>query len=144
MGNQTPGLRPVLRRIEALAVLVWTWQPDSMRRHTSFRACFHCSVVSFRGRSVYPGEQSSSRPNLQQVKSRARFSHPIAVAVKAIPAPSTPEELYLDLLKKTLTRAQTVGRYTRRTLLGAGGFEISEIVPTNPLGYSKLVAPIWN
>ncbi len=77
---------------------------------------------------------------------------PIAVAVKTDPVPSSPEELYLDLLKKTLTRAQTVGRYTRHTpqsggtvvrslyslighLLGVGRFEIVERVPADPLGY---------
>lgn len=77
---------------------------------------------------------------------------PIAVAVKTAPTPSSPEELYLDLLKKTLTRAQTVGRYARHTpeargplesylysaansILGAGRFEMVELLPSNPLGY---------
>jgi O-methyltransferase len=77
---------------------------------------------------------------------------PIAVAVKTYPAPSSPEELYLDLLKKTLTRAQTVGRYTRRVprpegplephlysllsrLLGAGRYQMVELVPSTPQGY---------
>ncbi len=41
---------------------------------------------------------------------------PIAIAVKTVPVPTTPEELYLDLLKRTLTRAQTTDRYLRRTL----------------------------
>jgi hypothetical protein len=60
---------------------------------------------------------------------------PIAVAVKTSPAPSSPEELYLDLLKKTLTRAQTAGRYGRRTLISAGWFEIDGLVPNSPQGY---------
>lgn len=77
---------------------------------------------------------------------------PMAVAVKTDPVPSTPEELYLDLLKKTLTRVQTSGRYIRHVpeprgpgeqyvyplvghLLGAGRFEMVELVPANPLGY---------
>ena len=77
---------------------------------------------------------------------------PIAVAVQTNPAPSSPEEMYLDLLKKTLTRAQTAGRYTRHIplpgdalerylywivghLLGAGRFQIVELVPANPQGY---------
>ena len=76
---------------------------------------------------------------------------PIAVAVKTSPNPSTPEEMYLDLLKKTLNRAQISGRYVRHTpiahgraeryfysamgrLLGAGRFEIVERVPSDP-GY---------
>jgi hypothetical protein len=57
------------------------------------------------------------------------------VAVKTSPAPSSPEELYLDLLKKTLTRAQTAGRYSRHTLVSAGWFEIDGLVPNSPQGY---------
>jgi O-methyltransferase len=60
---------------------------------------------------------------------------PIGVAVKTSPAPSSPEELYLDLLKKTLTRAQTAGRYSRHTLVSAGWFEIDGLVPNSPQGY---------
>ena len=77
---------------------------------------------------------------------------PIAVAVKTNPTPSSPEELYLDLLKKTLTRAQTAGRFTRHRLrpagpverylyllvsrlLGAGRYEMVELVPSVPQGY---------
>jgi O-methyltransferase len=41
---------------------------------------------------------------------------PIAISVKTLPVPNTPEELYLDLLKRTLTRTQTTDRYLRRTL----------------------------
>jgi O-methyltransferase len=39
-----------------------------------------------------------------------------AVAVKTTPQPKTPQDLYLDLLKKTLTRAQVAGRYERYTI----------------------------
>jgi O-methyltransferase len=77
---------------------------------------------------------------------------PIAVAVQTNPIPSTPEDLYLDLLKKTLTRAQTAGRYTRHIprptdwlerylyswiahLVRVGRFEIVELVPSDPQGY---------
>jgi O-methyltransferase len=80
------------------------------------------------------------------------FEVPIAIAVQTNPVPSSPAELYLDLLKKTLTRAQTAGRYTRHIprpggslerylysvvgyLLGAGRFQIVELVPANPQGY---------
>jgi O-methyltransferase len=77
---------------------------------------------------------------------------PMAIAVKTEPVPSTPAELYLDLMKKTLTRAQTTGRYYRRVprpvgplegylyslvgrILGAGRFEMVEILPADPEGY---------
>lgn len=77
---------------------------------------------------------------------------PIAVAVKTNPTPSSPEELYLDLLKKTLTRAQTAGRFNRRTpqpkgkvarcfysivnrVLLAARLELVERVPSDPHGY---------
>jgi len=40
----------------------------------------------------------------------------VACAVSTQPQPQTPEELYLDLLKRTLTRAQVVGLYERHTL----------------------------
>lgn len=39
-----------------------------------------------------------------------------AVAVKTVPQPTTPQDLYLDVLKKTLTRAQVAGRYERYTI----------------------------
>ena len=60
---------------------------------------------------------------------------PIAVAVKTDPTPSSPEELYLDLLKKTLSRAQTAGRYSRHTLASVGWFAIDALVPNSPQGY---------
>jgi O-methyltransferase len=77
---------------------------------------------------------------------------PIAVAVKTNPAPSSPQELYLDLLKKTLTRAQTSGRYMRHIpqrggplerwlyslvnhLLAVGRYQVMEVVPSIPQGY---------
>jgi O-methyltransferase len=107
-----------------------------MRRHTSFQGVLPLVVWLAFGVVLYIPASKVLPALIYNRLNRVPVSPiPIAVAVKAIPAPSTPEELYLDLLKKTLTRAQTVGRYTRRTLLGAGGFEISEIVPTNPLGY---------
>jgi len=40
----------------------------------------------------------------------------IASTVRTNPQPRTPEELYLDLLKKTLTRAQVASRYEYHTL----------------------------
>jgi O-methyltransferase len=77
---------------------------------------------------------------------------PIAVAVGTTPIPSSLEEMYLDLLKKTLTRAQTAGRYSRHTpvsqrrtgryfyslvhnVVGATRFEIVERLPADPSGY---------
>jgi O-methyltransferase len=136
MENETPGLRAVLRKIEALAVLVWTWQPGIMKRHTSFQGVLPLVVWLAFGVILYIPASKVLQPLIYNQLNRVPVSPvPIAVAVKTSPAPSTPEKLYLDLLKKTLTRAQTVGRYTRRTLLGAGRFEISELVPTNPSGY---------
>ncbi len=41
---------------------------------------------------------------------------PIACAVQTSPTPGTPEELYLDLMKKTLTRAQVAGPYERHPI----------------------------
>ena len=41
---------------------------------------------------------------------------PVASAVKTSPQPQTPEELYLDLMKKVLTRAQMAGRYEYHAL----------------------------
>ena len=40
----------------------------------------------------------------------------VPLAIKTTPQPHTAEELYLDLLKKTLTRAQVAGHYERYTL----------------------------
>lgn len=41
---------------------------------------------------------------------------PVALAVTTNPHPKTPEELYLDLLKRTLTRAQVTETYERHPL----------------------------
>jgi O-methyltransferase len=77
---------------------------------------------------------------------------PVACALKVSPQPQTPEELYLDLLKKTLTRAQVAGRYERHTvrprsgvirvaygvfswLLQAKGFELVRVKTSNLNAY---------
>jgi len=79
-------------------------------------------------------------------------SVPMAIAVRTDPSPSSPQELYLDLLKKTLTRAQTAGRYSRHvpragglverfaylmfgSLLNVGRFGLVEVLPNDPEGY---------
>jgi hypothetical protein len=79
-------------------------------------------------------------------------SIPVACAIKLSPQPQTPEELYLDLLKKTLTRAQVAGRYERhsmnpanrairlaygfsRRLLQAKGFELVRLIPADSWAY---------
>lgn len=41
---------------------------------------------------------------------------PVACLITTTPRPQTPTELYLDLLKRTLTRAQVVGMYERHTI----------------------------
>ena len=80
-------------------------------------------------------------------------SIPIALAVKTSPVPSSPQELYLDLLKRTLTRTQTTDRYilrstrsgypeTRRLLAALdhlldAQFEIVQCVPADPDGYLR-------
>jgi O-methyltransferase len=86
-----------------------------------------------------------------QADLRPVYPIPIAIAVKTHPAPTSPEELYLDLLKRTLTRTQTTDRYNRRSLrledaktrypmsvvghvLGSK-YEIVEREPADPAGY---------
>ena len=136
MENQTPGPKDAHHEMKAFALRVWTWQPAFMKRHTTFRGVLPVAVWLAFGVLLYLPASKVLPALIYNELNRVPVSPvPIAVAVKTSPAPSTPEELYLDLLKKTLTRAQTVGRYTRRTLLGAGRFELSELVPTNPAGY---------
>jgi len=76
---------------------------------------------------------------------------PVPIAVKTIPLPNTPAELYLDLLKKTLTRAQVAGQYERYTLkpnpvnrltlhliepvLHGAGYELVGLRASNPEAY---------
>ena len=77
---------------------------------------------------------------------------PIAIEVKTCPVPQTVEEMYLDTIKKTLTRALVAMRYERHTinptrkpidsLYGAGkkliaakGLELVRVIPSDPLGY---------
>ncbi len=55
-------------------------------------------------------------------------SVPISCAVETAPKPETAEQLYLDLLKKTLTRAQVVGAY--------------ELHPLRPRGVAGRVYPL--
>ena len=79
---------------------------------------------------------------------------PIACAVTTVPAPHTAAELYLDLLKKTLTRAQEAGIYERHTLhvppgtrgrayatalrfLESRGFELVRLEPANLDAYME-------
>jgi O-methyltransferase len=123
-------------KIAAVAVRVWTWQPGFMKRHTTFQGLLPVVVWIAVGVLLYiPASKVFPALVLNELNRVPVSQVPIAVAVQTSPAPSTPEEMYLDLLKKTLTRAQTVGRYTPRHLLGVGRFEIAEHVPTNPEGY---------
>jgi O-methyltransferase len=79
---------------------------------------------------------------------------PVASAVKTSPQPQTPNERYLDLLKKTLTRAQIAGRYERhalqphnwinrlalrlaRPLLHHRGFELVRLRASNAEAYMR-------
>ena len=136
MENETPPPGPARGKMRALAHRLWTWQPGIMSRHTTFQGVLPVVVWLGFGALLYIPASKVLPTLIYNELNRVPVSQvPIAVAVTTSPAPSTPEELYLDLLKKTLTRAQTVGRYTRRHLLGAGRFEISELVPTNPDGY---------
>jgi O-methyltransferase len=79
-------------------------------------------------------------------------AEPVASAVKTAPVPQTPEELYVDLLKKTLTRAQVAGRVERRppesnglirnaafAFLNRHGFEMVKLVPSNADSYTEPV-----
>ena len=77
----------------------------------------------------------------------------VATAIKSNPAPRTSQELYLDLLKKVLTRAQIVDRYERYTitpnifnrltlrtvepLLHKRGFDLVGLRASNPEAYMK-------
>jgi O-methyltransferase len=79
---------------------------------------------------------------------------PVASAVKTSPQPQTPEELYLDLMKKVLTRAQMAGRYEyhalnprtmtdaltlrlARPLLHDRGFELVQLRASDAEAYMK-------
>ncbi len=87
-----------------------------------------------------------------EVGSMRGTSLPIAVAVETSPTPSNPEEMYLDLLKKTLSRAQIAGRTIRHApvprnaleyylywmigrALAPARFELAERVPSDPVSY---------
>src|SRR5579863_1173468 len=138
MGHETPAPGTDRRDFKARVRQIWTWQPDFMTRHTTFRGLL--PVLTWIGFGVlfyFPASKIFPALILNELNRVPVSKAPIAVAVETSPAPSTPEELYLDLLKKTLTRAQTVGRYTSRRLLGLGRFELSERVPSNPAGYTE-------
>ena len=62
---------------------------------------------------------------------------PVANAVKTNPQPHTPEELYLDLLKKTLTRAQVAGRYERHALVPDGAIAHAAFRLAKPLLHDR-------
>jgi len=78
----------------------------------------------------------------------------VATAVTTLPTPQTPEELYIDLLKKTLTRAQVAGRIERHPLrppdglrrwalrfscpvLSSPEYELVALKPTDPEAYME-------
>ena len=108
MENETPGSKDAHRKMKAFALRVWTWQPAIMRRHTSFQGVLPVAVWLAFGFVLYIPASKVLPALIYNWLSRVPVSPiPIAVAVKTSPAPSNPEELYLDLLKKTLTRAQT-------------------------------------
>ena len=136
MENKAPEPRTVLRRIESRAHLAWTWKPNMLQNSTWMGGVLPMVVWLAFGLFMYL-QATKIVPVLSYiVLNRQPVSPvPIAVAVKTNPAPSSPEEMYLDLLKKTLTRAQTAGRYSRRTLISAGWFEIDGLVPNSPQGY---------
>ena len=136
MENKTPELWTVLHRIKALAHLVWTWKPSWMKHYIGTGGVLPIVVWLAFGIFMYV-QATKVMPLLVYVAlNRPPVSPvPIAVAVKTSPGPSSPEEMYLDLLKKTLTRAQIAGRYSRHTLASAGWFEIDALVPNNPQGY---------
>jgi O-methyltransferase len=51
-------------------------------------------------------------------------SVPVSIAVKTEPSPQNPEQMYLDLLKKVLTRAQVAPPYLRRKVVGDSYFRL--------------------
>ena len=76
----------------------------------------------------------------------------IAVAVKTYPIPQSIEEMYLDTIKKALTRVLVVMRYERHTIdpavepirsiyalfkrvAAAKGIELVRVIPSDPLEY---------
>ncbi len=136
MENETPESRTVLRRIKALAHLVWTWKPSVLMRYAWVGGVLPMAVWLAFGLFMYVQAAKVMPMLVYMATNRPPMSPvPIAVAVKTSPAPSSPEEMYLDLLKKTLTRAQTAGRFSRHTLVSAGWFAIDALVPNSPQGY---------
>lgn len=108
---------------------------------------FVCSITALAGATLALLAAHRSKIDRWPV-----HSVPVAMAVKTSPVPSTPEEMYLDLLKRTLTRAQIAGRYVRHTpvpegkaeryfysaigqVLGAARLELVERVPSQPYYY---------
>lgn len=75
---------------------------------------------------------------------------PVACAVTTNPEPQTPAELYLDLLKKTLTRAQVAGPYERHTLRPSSGVpgraysDLVKLLQTRGFELVSLKAPNLN
>ena len=128
--------RTFFSRTKAFFHLAWTWKPSVLESRARIRGmlplivCLTVGYVLFlQAPKVIPffSFVSLYRPPVSSV--------PMAMAVKTNPTPASPEELYLDLLKKTLTRAQTARRYQRRTLCSLGWFEIDGRVPNSSKGY---------
>lgn len=101
MENETPGSKDALYKVKAFALRVWTWQPGFMRRHTTFQGVLPVAVWLAFGVLLYSPASKVLPALIYNWLNHVPVSPiPIAVAVKTSPAPSTAEELYLDLLKK--------------------------------------------
>ncbi len=123
--------------LKAFAHRVWTWQPAFMARHTTYHGVLPIVAWIAFGALLYTPFSKILPVLIFNEQNRVPVSSvPIAVAVTTRPhALHLPRSCTSTCSKKTLTRAQTVGRYTPRHLLGLGRFELSERVPTNPEGY---------
>jgi hypothetical protein len=107
-------------------------------------AVFGAACMVVLGMFVLLGPSAAEQPPPSPV--------PVAIAVKPNPPPRTPEEMYLDLLKKTLTRAQVAPAFHRdyfgpsRTVfrwvypvlensLSRRRLEIVRLLPSDPRAY---------
>lgn len=84
----------------------------------------------------------------------AQLNQPISVIVRTEPAPHSPSDLYLDLMKRVLTRALMARSRERHTLVGGGslrragvslvrnileprGLELVRLTPSAPIDYEE-------
>ena len=102
MENETPESQTVLQRIKALAHLVWTWKPNVLKGYAWAGGVLPLVVWLAFGLFMYvQAAKVMPTASLHGATNRPPMSPlPIAVAVKTSPAPSSPAEMYLDLLKK--------------------------------------------